>query len=874
MRRVSLSLFCLAMPIVFAALATQDPSFLSAQTAKEKAKGKAKVDPKIPPRPQFATPIDKIKVAKDFQVELLYSVPKETYGSWVCMCVLPDGKLVVSDQYGLLYRVAVPAIGEKGEPKIVKIPVEIGGAQGLLWAFDSLYVVVNAPKKSGLYRVTASQKDGELDTVKMLKKFEDAQGGDGGGEHGPHAIIKHPDGKRLTIVVGNQTKLVDYTSTKVPPYWGEDHLLPRMPDGRGFMAGVKGPGGAVYNITPDGKEWELFSVGFRNEYDAAYNHQGDLFTYDADMEWDFNTPWYRPTRVCQVTSGSEFGWRNGAGKYPVYYPDSLPGICDIGPGSPTGIAFGYGAKFPKKYQDALFICDWSYGKMYAVHMTPNGSVKKGTAEEFISGVPLQLTDVVINPIDGAMYFTIGGRKTQSGLYRVTYTGKESTETQAKVSAPTAAEKELATLEKLHVRSDAKAIEAIWPELGDSDRFIRFAARVALEHQDVKAWKDLALNEKNPQTAITALLALVRVSAACPEHDKEAKKKGDPALRAQILESLGRIDFVKLTTEQKLEMVRVYQVLFHRFGTPTAEERKAWLAKFAPAFPNRNRFVDGELLQIFVFLQDDTIAPKAIKLLAEAPTQEEQIEYARSLRMLKTGWTPETRTAFFSWINKAYAYKGGNSFGGFLDKIKADAIATLSDKEKVALKTILEAQPATGTVAVQPPRPLVKKYTLAELSPIVDKGLKAGGRDFDKGRKLFAAANCFACHRYDNEGGAQGPDLSGASGRFNTHDLLETIIDPSKEVSDQYANAQIDTLDGKTVVGRIINFSGDDMMLLPDMTNPNGIVKVNRNNVDRMQLSKLSPMPAGLLDTLKEDEILDLMAYLLSRGDRNHAAFKK
>ena len=129
-------------------------------------------------------------------------------------------------------------------------------------------------------------------------------------------------------------------------------------------------------MTPDGKTWELFSVGFRNQYDAAYNRDGDLFTYDADMEWDFNTPWYRPTRVCLVTSGSEFGWRNGAGKYPPYYPDSLPPVVDIGPGSPTGVCFGYGAKFPPKYQDAFFICDWSYGKLYAVHLTPDGSAYK------------------------------------------------------------------------------------------------------------------------------------------------------------------------------------------------------------------------------------------------------------------------------------------------------------------------------------------------------------------------------------------------------------------------------------------------------------------------------------------------------------------
>ena len=72
------------------------------------------------------------------------------------------------------------------------------------------------------------------------------------------------------------------------------------------------------------------------------------------------------------------------------------------------------------------MCDWSYGKLYAVHLTPEYSAYKAVAEEFLNGTPLPLTDIVINPKDGAMYFTIGGRRTKSGLYRVTYVGKEST----------------------------------------------------------------------------------------------------------------------------------------------------------------------------------------------------------------------------------------------------------------------------------------------------------------------------------------------------------------------------------------------------------------------------------------------------------------
>src|SRR5262249_36257906 len=162
-------------------------------------------------------------------------------------------------------------------------------------------------------------------------------------------------------------------------------------------------------------------------------------------------------------------YRGGSGKWPVYYPDSLPPTVNIGPGSPTGIVFGTGAKFPEKYQRALFICDWSYGKLYAVHMKPQGSAYTGEAEEFVTGTPLPLTDIVVNPADGALYFAIGGRRTKSGLYRVTYTGTDST-------APAPADRRSAesrslrrSLEAFHGHANPKAVDTAWPYLGHADR---------------------------------------------------------------------------------------------------------------------------------------------------------------------------------------------------------------------------------------------------------------------------------------------------------------------------------------------------------------------------------------------------------------------
>ncbi len=813
-----------------------------------------------------ATPADKIKILKDFHVELVYSVPKDKQGSWVSLCIDPKGRLIVSDQTGSLYRITPPALdGKPGDTKVEKVPANIGGAQGLLWAFDSLYVMVNSSKwPSGLYRVRSSKNNDELDEVTPLRKFRAS-----GNDHGPHAIVPGPDGKSLFVVCGNQTPLTTLDRSRVPQVWGEDHLLPRMPDARGFMVGVLGPSGAIYKTDPDGKEWELFSTGFRNPYDIAFNRHGDLFTYDADMEWDMNTPWYRPTRICLATSGSEFGWRNGTGKWPPYYPDSVPAIYDVGPGSPTGITFGYGAKFPAKYQDALFGCDWSYGKLYAFHLTPQGSAYKAEAEEFLSGTPLPMTDIVVNPKDGAMYFVIGGRGVQSGLYRVTYAGKEST---APLKDETPRNMDRLTREQIevwHTKKDPKAAQQIWKYLDSSDRFIRYAARVAFEHQDTATWREQALAEKQPTAAINALLALVRVNAADRQHHPDAPPP-DAKLRGQIVEALDRLDWKKLDDEQRLELLRVYEVLFNRFGKPSDAERKSVIAKLDPHYPAKDRRLNAELCKVLVYLEAPGVAARTMKLLADAPTQEEQIDYAKSLRVLKTGWTPELRKEYFSWFQKAGSFRGGASFEGFVRNIKAEAVQQLTAEEKTALKPILEAKPSETTVVIKP-RPFVKKYTVAELTPVVEKGLK--NRDFDRGRALFGQAVCFSCHRFNNEGGAVGPDLTTVVGRFNVHDLLESIVEPSKEISDQYAAVIITTMDGKTITGRIVNLHGDTMHVMTDMLNPGKLTDVNRKKVESMKTSKVSMMPEDLLDTLKEDEVLDLIAFLMSRGDRKNAMFK-
>lgn len=831
-----------------------------------------------------ATPIDRLKIAKGFKAELVYSVPKDEEGSWVSMCTDPKGRLIVCDQYGGLFRVTPPGIQGAKEIHIEPINVDIGEAQGLLWAFDSLYVVVNRGSKyqSGVYRVKDTDGDDQLDSLETLRQWEG-----GSGEHGPHAVLLTPDQKGLYIVVGNKTALTEFAASRVPKHWDEDNMLPRA-YGKGFMKGTPAPGGYVSRIDPEGKEWTLMTVGFRNQYDAALNADGELFTYDADMEWDMNTPWYRPTRVCHVLSGVDYGWRNGGGKFSEHYADTVPPVVNIGPGSPTGVTFGYGAKFPAKYQKAFFICDWSYGKLYATHLKPQGSSYTATLEEFITGTPLPLTDMIINPVDGAMYFAIGGRRVQSGLYKVTYEGDESTEP---VDAKTAEGADLrairSKLEGLHLGDHPNAVEVAWPYLSHKDRFIRTAARVAIEHRPVAEWQDLALKETNITALYEGLIALARSHNRAGKNEKEAvdtpapewKPGAGPAnsayaeLQGKMFQSMSRFSESDMTLEQKLGATRALQLTLLRLGQPATEVRNDILPHLLPAMPSGIAELDTMMLEVLVYFQAPQAAKIGVDLLESAPSQEEQIHYAKTLRHLRNGWTPELQETYFNWFVRAAGYKGGASFSLFVKNIKEDAIKNLSDADKSRLDPILTKQPE-GQVNpfAAKPRPLVKEWSLEELLPAVENELH--GRDYERGRRMFGAANCFACHRFNGEGGAVGPDLTGLAGRFDRRYILESVLEPSKVISDQYAAVQILTIEGKVIQGRIVNLAGDSFRVNTNMLDPDAQVSVDRKQIEEMVPSKTSMMPKGAINTLHKDEILDLMAFLLSRGDRSNPMFKQ
>jgi len=824
--------------------------------------------------PHVAKRIDtKISTLPGFKAEKIYDIPKKEQGSWVGLTSDDKGRLIACDQYGGIYRVN---LGNK--LSVEKLKVKVTGAHGVLYAFNSLYVFSYT---GGLFRLQDSNGDDQFDKEELLMGGFKAKG-----EHGIHSMVLSPDKKSIYLVTGNNADLPkSVTKLRMARAWKEDHLLPRMDDGRGHNRGRLAPGGLIIKISPDAKKQELISHGYRNPFDAAFNNHGELFTYDADMEYDIGSPWYRPTRINHVVSGSDFGWRHGTGKWPDYYTDTLPTTLDIGPGSPTGVTNGLGAKFPAKYQNAIFINDWTYGTMYAVHLEANGASYKAMHEEFVSGKPLPLTDVVIHS-DGNMYFLVGGRRTTSALYRLSYIGKESTAPVKLPTRPVAISQRL-ELEKLHIDGvGEEAISKAWPFLGHEDRYLRHAARIAIEKQDPLKWQTKLYAETRPWAVIEASVALARLGAQNTQ--------------TQVLSNLNKkINLKTASKAQFLGAIRAYQLAFTRMGKPSSADAQAVIAKLNPLFPSKDNSINRELCQVLLYLNAPNAVSKTVREMLSATEQQvkllsdeilnrndrykaatkkmeqfrpniQQFSLAFSLRSIKDGWTEADRASYFSWFPRAQTWQGGNSFSIFIKNTLKEALANVKDGTLKAKYTEISSKSLKKSRAVIAPKGPGQLWTVSSATKAVKNNLTR--RNFKSGENLYHAAACATCHRFAGQGSGIGPDLTGSANRYSLKDMMENIIEPSKVISDQYGSTLFTMKDGSQIIGRMGTEENGIMHVMTNPFSPESNVDIKLADVKEKKEWHISPMPPALVNSLNADELSDLIAYIFSAGNENHKYF--
>ncbi|MBW3542874.1 MAG: c-type cytochrome [Planctomycetes bacterium] len=811
-----------------------------------------------------------------FAVELLRSAAPDE-GSWIALVFDPQGRLIIAREDRGLLRMTL------GEPQGVSPRVELiedtlHECRGLLFVNGSLYATANNDR--ALYRLTDTNGDGRFadkapraegrqpssEEVQLVSPLP----GDVG--HGRNQLHVGPDGL-VYLIAGDAVFEPQDTRSLVPT---PARPTPAETTRSGYLA----------RLTRGGR-WEIVCRGLRNPFGVAFNAAGDAFTYDADAEYDMGAPWYRPTRVVQLVSGGDFGWRRVTGQWPPYYPDrpDMPApLVDIGKGSPTAVCFGSSGNFPQPYSDALFILDWAYGRIIAVHLTPYGAGYRARPETFLRGRPLNVTDVEFGP-DGAMYFVTGGRGTQSALYRVTYDGPipapwpESPQAAARREFSHRARLLRRRLESFHGRVDPEAIEAARPLLADADPWLRHAARVAIEHQPAEGWQRRALSEPNPAAAVAALTALARV--------------GPADLQPEIAGRLLELPLAEMWPEDVEAVLFLYRRFLDDEPGLSPRERHQTRAQVDPLYPADSPRLNRRLSELLAMLDAPQFVPRTLPLLAAADSQGEQMHYLFVLRDRREGWTDESREAYFRELAEMDGYVGGEGLPVFRRRIREEALASVPEPERGRFESLLAESSRETPAPPSGDRPFVREWKLADLvdaMPALAQGsslaLRAGvadtnpkrqrGRRPERGREMFAAAQCVRCHRVGTWGGTSGPDLTGVARRFSARDLLTSIVDPSRVVAEKYRNDVFALSDGRTVTGHVISegdFRSAELSVVTDPLRPDKLTTIRKSDIELHRPSPVSPMPAGLLNSLTREEILDLLAWLLSEGDEQPRLFR-
>ncbi|NNM30262.1 MAG: c-type cytochrome, partial [Akkermansiaceae bacterium] len=474
----------------------------------------------------------------------------------------------------------------------------------------------------------------------------------------------------------------------------------------------------------------------------------------------------------------------------------------------------------------------------------------------------------------------------SKLYRVRYTGPARSGPKKRLVANQGLRDLRHSLEAFHGSKSggAPAVEKAWPHLSHPDRNIRYAARLAIENQDLGLWRERVFSESNPRAVIYATIALCR--------------HGEKSLSGRVLAKLGTVPFETLEQDDRLALLRAYSLCLIRLDQPAPAAIAALAARLDPFYPAADEPTNTELCRLLSYLDAPTVAAKTIalmkvtqaktlaydkemltrheygqailKTMADTPNSQ-NIHYAYSLRRVRNGWTLEDRKHYFSWLNDTLKQSGGKSFAGYIRAIRQDAIDHLPPGDAASVSWLLGDIAALDLGKLPAPQGPPVAWTVDTAMELFKDGLH--GRDFENGRRMFSAGRCVACHRFQGSGGYSGPDLGSVAKRYSIRDILVAICEPSQSISEQYQASTVTLKDGRTLHGRVIYRNDREIALATDPYNFSDLTKTPVDRVEKVELSQVSMMPPGTIYAMNKEELLNLMAYLLSGGDKRHKVFQ-
>jgi putative heme-binding domain-containing protein len=433
--------------------------------------------------------------------------------------------------------------------------------------------------------------------------------------------------------------------------------------------------------------------------------------------------------------------------------------------------------------------------------------------------------------------------------------------EAAVAAGLAADSDPSTI-------DAAFVDALFDRLDSPDRFVRHAARRAVTRLPRSLWIERAASdspERRPRGAMESLLALVLAQS-------------DPSDVALIREGLIARGAAATDDKTLLDYARVAQLALLRSPAAFAEDLKGALAEIvapglAARLPHNDSRANRELQTLLAALDvAEAIDPMLDTLESDAP-QEDQIHAVYALRAMQNGWTPERRERLTAWFDRAAEFRGAASLEGYLNLLWEDCVELLTDEERARAEARRDERRAERSrrmaawladPADAPTAPgELSRMTFEELADYVD--LNPTGREggnIERGRRVFHRARCADCHLFGDEGRGGGPDLSTAVARFTRREMLESVMFPSRVISDRYAAVDVRLTTGGVESGMLASESESGVTLIRATGEK---IEIPADRIAERTPSSLSIMPEGLIDWMSLRELTDLFAFLESGG---------
>ena len=479
--------------------------------------------------------------------------------------------------------------------------------------------------------------------------------------------------------------------------------------------------------------------------------------------------------------------------------------------------------FQGKWRHAIYIADWAYGRILAFFPEEKGSSFVGDIVPFASAPALNVADIAFG-MDGAMYGVTGGRGTRSTVFRIR-SERPAHEIAAPITKPgESARQQRKMLEAGHVESRPDLLGPAITAIGNSDPFIAAAARITLEEIDPILWKQSIL-DRNMPGSVHGLLALARL--------------GNKDDRDPILQSLCGMPLPQSRSDE-LAQLRLATVTLARMGDPDDYLRQALLTRIDRNFPRRDGAIDRLLGDLLVRLKAPGLAPRLLTWLEDGPSGKDRMAALRALQWVPLSETERTRVA--PVLKELRTLPGGNSYTGFIDRMARQ----LDDGEG-------DLVPPPAAPPVMPP--FVQRWSRDSILA----ALSVPGGDAEKGWLAYEKSLCSRCHRFDGRGGGAGPDLTGVASRFTTADLITAVLEPSRDISDQYTWSEIGFGEDDLEVGRVLLKESSHWVI---NTDPFGYQPLKVPvPIRSAQPSPVSPMPGGLLDGLTASELRDLWVFL-------------